>query len=119
MKSDADLAAGPRPGGQPGGPPAVSLPRSGYAAGLGKESRPEMPEARPEVLKIDGRPASRPGTTYGEFEVLVSVARRTKVLGYTIWIPKIDWETVMFTPRMRGSRSTLPQPQSYASAGRR
>ncbi len=81
----------------------------------------DLPEAGPEVLVIDGRPASRAGAAYGEFEVAVEVvAGRTKVLGYTLWMPKIDWanavpipspttqETVISTPHMPGFEIRIP-----------
>lgn len=43
------------------------------------------------VLKIDGRTAARPGGTYGIFRIGVDITQgRTNVLGYTIWMPRLD-----------------------------
>ncbi|MEX2147141.1 MAG: kelch repeat-containing protein [Candidatus Rokuibacteriota bacterium] len=81
----------------------------------------DLPEAGPQVLVIDGRTANRPGAAYGEFEVAVDVAQgRTSALGYTVWMPKIDWahavpiaspttqETVISTPAMPGFEVRIP-----------
>lgn len=44
-----------------------------------------------QVMKLDGRPASSSGRTYGIFKIGVDVvADKTNVLGYTIWMPKLD-----------------------------
>ena len=65
----------------------------------------DLPAAGARVLVIDGRPASRAGAAYGEFEVSVEVAAgRTAVLSYTIWMPKIDWPTPWPSRRRRRRR---------------
>ncbi len=44
-----------------------------------------------QVMKLDGHPASVPGKTYGTFKLGVDIlADKTNVLGYTIWMPKLD-----------------------------
>jgi RHS repeat-associated protein len=44
-----------------------------------------------QVMKLDGRPASSSGRTYGVFKIGVDVvADKTNVLGFTIWMPKLD-----------------------------
>ena len=46
-----------------------------------------------QVLKIDGRSASTPAKTYGIFRVGVDImGGQTDVLGYTIWMPKLDMQ---------------------------
>ena len=81
------------------------------------------PPGHHEML-IDGRTAGNPGTTYGVFEVGLSVTSgRTNVLPYTIWMPKIDTahavtipspatsEVVITTPRIPGLEVHIP-PQT-------
>jgi hypothetical protein len=72
-------------------------------------------------LLIDGRSASRPGRTYGVFEVGVElIAGRTTALPYTIWMPALDMahtvripsptttEVVVTTPGIPGLELRLP-----------
>ena len=72
-------------------------------------------------LLIDGRTASRPGQTFGVFEVGIDVrAGRTNVLPFTIWMPEIDTanavslasptpdEVVVTTPNIPGWELHLP-----------
>ena len=72
-------------------------------------------------LWIDGRTASRPGATYGSYEVGVDIqGGRTIVLPYTIWSTKLDTahavtipsptpgETVVTTPAIPGLELRLP-----------
>jgi YD repeat-containing protein len=72
-------------------------------------------------LLIDGRTASRPGRTYGVFEVGIDVrAGRTNALPFTIWMPEIDTanavsipsptphEVVVTTPKIPGWELRLP-----------
>ena len=72
-------------------------------------------------LWIDGGPASENGRVYGTFEVGVEVeGRRTSVLPYTIWMPRLDMahavdirsptpsETVIVTPRLPGLELRIP-----------
>src|SRR6267142_2637072 len=45
-------------------------------------------DAGRQVLTIQGHTASRPGKTYGTFDVLVDITSgKTTVLPYTIWLP--------------------------------
>ncbi len=77
-----------------------------------------------QVIVIDGRPATRPGRTYGLFEAGVNVIEgQTTVLPYTIWMPIIDsahairipsltaTEVVVTTPRIPGLEVHIP-PQT-------
>jgi hypothetical protein len=72
-------------------------------------------------LLIDGRSASRPGRTYGIFEVGVELAAgQTTALPYTIWMPALDTahaetipsptptEVVVTTPAIPGLELRLP-----------
>ncbi len=72
-------------------------------------------------LVIDGRSASRPGRTYGVFEVGVDlVDGETTTLAYTIWMPVIDTahavriasptaeEAVVTTPHIPGLEVRIP-----------
>ena len=72
-------------------------------------------------LLIDGRTASRPGRTYGVFEVGIDVrAGRTTVLPFRSWMPEIDTahavlipsptpdEVVVTTPHIPGWELHLP-----------
>lgn len=74
-----------------------------------------------QVMLIDGRTGSRPGTTYGIFRAGVDViANQTTVLPYTIWMPKLDMahavnipsptrrDTVITTPLIPGLELHLP-----------
>jgi RHS repeat-associated protein len=74
-----------------------------------------------QELLIDGRTASRPGRTFGVFEVgVVTYAGRTIGLPYTIWMPRIDTdnavtiasptiqETVVTTPHIPGLEVRIP-----------
>ncbi|MCA1602174.1 MAG: DUF6531 domain-containing protein, partial [Acidobacteria bacterium] len=78
-------------------------------------------EAGRHVLTIQGHTASRPGKTYGTFDVLVDVAPgKTTVLPYTIWLPVLDEqsavrlpvpttrETAVTTPRVPGMEVRIP-----------
>lgn len=79
-----------------------------------------IPAGNPE-LEMDGSTASRPGRTYGMFEVKVDVtAGQTNVLPYTIWLPLIDTanavplpvptphEVVVTSPRIPGLELRIP-----------
>jgi hypothetical protein len=72
-------------------------------------------------LLIDGRTVSRPGQTFGVFEVGIDArAGRTNVLPFTIWMPEIDTantvsipsptpdEVVVTTPNIPGWELHLP-----------
>ncbi len=49
-----------------------------------------------QVLKIDGRSAGTPAKTYGLFRVGVDITGgKTDVLGYTIWMPKLDTDNAV------------------------
>ncbi|HEX7334055.1 MAG TPA: RHS repeat-associated core domain-containing protein [Pyrinomonadaceae bacterium] len=74
-----------------------------------------------KVLTIQGHTASRPGKTFGTFDVLVDItADKTTVLSYTIWLPVLDEqnavrlsvptrsETKVTTPRIPGMEVRLP-----------
>jgi RHS repeat-associated protein len=80
----------------------------------------DVPSGRHELV-IDGHTANRPRVQYGVFEVGVDVAEGiTKVLPYTVWMPKIDtahavtipspttFETVVTTPRIPGLELRIP-----------
>lgn len=73
------------------------------------------------VLTIQGHTASRPGKTYGTFDVLVDVAAgKTNRLPYTIWLPVLDdqnaarlpipttREIAVTTPRVPGMEVRIP-----------
>jgi RHS repeat-associated protein len=79
-----------------------------------------IPAGHQELL-IDGRSASRPGRTYGVFEVGVDLeAGRTTVLPFTSWMPQIDTahavtisspttqDVVITPPRIPGLELHLP-----------
>ena len=56
-----------------------------------------------QVMRLDGRPASRPHKTYGLFRIGVEIeAGRTNVLPFTSWMPKLD----------TGHSTSLPVPTS-------
>ncbi|HKZ80773.1 MAG TPA: RHS repeat-associated core domain-containing protein [Pyrinomonadaceae bacterium] len=72
-------------------------------------------------LTIHGHSASRPGKTYGTFDVLVDIAAgKTTVLSYKIWLPVLDEqnavslsiptnrETAVTTPRVPGMEVRIP-----------
>jgi RHS repeat-associated protein len=74
-----------------------------------------------DVIAIDGAPASRPGRKYGFFEWGTTVEPgRTKVLPFTIWMPRLDTrhvvtisspttsEVVVTTPYIPGLELHLP-----------
>lgn len=74
-----------------------------------------------QVMVIDGRSASRPGTTYGIFKAGVEITgNQTNVLPFTIWMPKLDMghtttissptqkDTVITTPLIPGLELRLP-----------
>lgn len=74
------------------------------------------------VMKLDGRPANGNGKTYGVFKIGVDItAGKTNLLGYTIWMPKLDTghavtiaspttrETVITNPHIPGLELRLPQ----------
>jgi RHS repeat-associated protein len=88
--------------------------------GTGRFLLEGVPAGRQELL-IDGRSASRPGRTYGVFEVGIEAAvGRTTPLGYTVWMPRIDTahaipiptyttrELVVTTPRIPGLEVHIP-----------
>jgi RHS repeat-associated protein len=62
-------------------------------------------------LWIDGHPASRPGATYGTYEVGVNIqGGRTNVLPYTIWMTKLDTAHAVTipSPTVADMRVTTP-----------
>jgi RHS repeat-associated protein len=72
-------------------------------------------------MLIDGRTASRPGRTYGVYEVGINIeAGKTTALSYTIWMPKLDMshavtiqspttaEVAVTTPRIPGLEVRIP-----------
>jgi len=74
-----------------------------------------------QVMRLDGRPASIAGKTYGVFKIGVDItAGKTNLLGYTIWMPKLDTahavniqspttkETVITNPHIPGLELRLP-----------
>jgi len=80
----------------------------------------EIPAGNP-LLEMDGSTASRPGRTFGMFEVKVEIkGGRTNVLPYTIWLPLIDTanaahlpvptpqEVVVTSPRIPGLELRIP-----------
>ena len=77
-----------------------------------------------QVMRLDGRPASVAGKTYGVFKIGVDItAGKTNLLGYTIWMPKLDTahaatiqspttkQTVITNPLIPGLELRLP-PQT-------
>lgn len=73
------------------------------------------------VMRIDGRPASRPRRVYGTFKVGVEIkAGETNVLPFTLWMPKLDMahavtiaspttrEVVITNPQIPGLELHLP-----------
>jgi RHS repeat-associated protein len=57
-----------------------------------------IPPGHHELL-IDGRTASKPGQTYGIFEIEIDVtAGRTNVLPFTIWMPELDMANAVSIP---------------------
>ena len=76
------------------------------------------------VMRLDGKPASIAGKTYGVFKIGVDItADKTNLLGYTIWMPKLDTahsvniqspttkQTVVTNPLIPGLELQLP-PQT-------
>ena len=74
------------------------------------------------VMRLDGRPASVAGKTYGVFKIGIDIiAGKTNLLGYTIWMPKLDTghavnigspttrDTVITNPLIPGLELRLPQ----------
>jgi RHS repeat-associated protein len=74
-----------------------------------------------QVMRLDGRPASVPGRTYGTFKIGVDITDgKTNLLGYTIWMPKLDTahavniqspttkQTVITNPHIPGLELRLP-----------
>ncbi len=56
-------------------------------------------DAGKKVLTIQGHTASRPGKTYGTFDVLVDIASaKTTALSYTIWLPVLDEQNAVRLP---------------------
>ena len=73
------------------------------------------------VMRLDGRPASTASKTYGVFKIGVDItAGKTNLLGYTIWMPKLDTahavniespttkQTVITNPHIPGLELRLP-----------
>jgi RHS repeat-associated protein len=64
-----------------------------------------------QVLNIDGRTANKPGRTYGIFRVAVKVSgSKTDVLGYTIWMPRLDMEHAVNISSPTSSDVTITNP---------
>jgi hypothetical protein len=74
-----------------------------------------------QVMRLDGRPASVPSRTYGTFKIGVDITDgKTNLLGYTIWMPKLDTahavniqspttkQTVITNPHIPGLELRLP-----------
>lgn len=77
-----------------------------------------------QVMRLDGRPASTASKTYGTFKIGVDITDgKTNLLGYTIWMPKLDTahavniqsptnkQTVITNPHIPGLELRLP-PQT-------
>lgn len=65
-----------------------------------------------QVMRLDGRTASRPKTTYGIFKVGVNLtAGRTNVLPYTIWMPKLDMAHAVKVPSPTKRDVVVTNPQ--------
>ncbi len=65
-----------------------------------------------QVVLINGHTASRPGATYGVFEVGVDVAQgQTTVLPYTIWMPRIDTEHAVTIPSPTTAEAVVTTPR--------
>ncbi|WP_051979009.1 RHS repeat-associated core domain-containing protein [Edaphobacter aggregans] len=76
----------------------------------------------PQMVMIDGRPASQPGRTYGQFMFrwIIPARSGTAVLPFTIWMPELDTEhaiqipvpttqeIVATTPRIPGLEVHIP-----------
>ncbi|HET9712240.1 MAG TPA: DUF6531 domain-containing protein, partial [Pyrinomonadaceae bacterium] len=77
-----------------------------------------------QVMRLDGRTANVAGKTYGTFKIGVDITDgKTNLLGYTIWMPKLDTahavniqspttkQTVITNPHIPGLELRLP-PQT-------
>lgn len=64
------------------------------------------------VVRIDGRPASRPRRVYGTFKVGVDItAGETNVLPFTIWMPKLDMAHAATIPSPTRNEVVITNPQ--------
>lgn len=74
-----------------------------------------------QVMRLDGRTANVAGKTYGTFKIGVDItAGKTNLLGYTIWMPKLDMahavnlqsptskQTIITNPHIPGLELRLP-----------
>lgn len=65
-----------------------------------------------QVLRIDGRTASRPGKAYGFFRVGVNITGgKTDVLGFTIWMPKLDMAHAVKLASPTASEVSITNPK--------
>lgn len=65
-----------------------------------------------QVLRIDGRTASRPGKAYGFFRVGVNITvGKTNALGFTIWMPKLDTAHAVKLASPTTSEVSVTNPQ--------
>src|ERR1051325_6707727 len=75
-----------------------------------------------QVMRLDGRTANVAGKTYGMFKIGVDItADKTNLLGYTIWMPKLDTahgiklqspttkQTIVTNPLIPGLELRLPE----------
>ena len=63
-------------------------------------------------MLIDGRPANRPGRTYGVFEAGVDLtAGQTTVLPYTSWMPRIDTAHAVTIPSPTAKEAVVTSPR--------
>jgi len=70
----------------------------------------EIPSGH-QVMLIDGRPASRPGATYGIFRAGVDLTSgQTNVLPYTIWMPKLDMAHARNIPSPTNQEIVITNP---------
>lgn len=64
------------------------------------------------VMRIDGRPASRPSRVYGTFKVGVDIKQgETNILPFIIWMPKLDMAHAATIPSPTTSEVVITNPQ--------